>query len=280
MVMKKDNKDIPAVLYRYMSVQGIIPTLKNHALRLADPETFNDEHEFTYQHIKLSKVAIERKYHDATFRENVRDSLWWNTHTKKKERIEYMWKIANQGKDNLREDLQKYFRICCFTKSNTNPYMWKSYAGDYSGAVLEFRFADKRNIQPVKYSNALPPYSWGLPYDNGIHFKKIMLHKMVEPFYREQEYRQILPADYVQRAPKLCNSYNQPQIEAFIDKDNKLNETFAHSELSAVFLGKNIAEKDKEEILSLLAHNSYRHVLVMQMNAAEEEITFEPIVHT
>lgn len=155
--------------------------------------------------------------------------------------------------------------------------MWENYANKWSGAVSQFQFTDKRNIKPVEYSDELPPYSWGLPYDNGIHFKKIMLHKMVEPFYREQEYRQILPADFIQRAQRICSSLGLPRIKAFIDSDNKLNEVFAYSELTAVFLGKNILAMDKEEIMRLLAHPSYRHVSVMQMKTGEEEIIFEPI---
>lgn len=121
-------------------MKGIIPTLRKHTLRAANPKDFDDPNEFKYRHVgitrKQAKAKLKKLNRQAPFK------IYKNAE-EREEMIKRM--IKESQKIDVRDMIQEIIRICCFTQRNDNDYMWKRYADDYRGAVLEFFLSQKRS---------------------------------------------------------------------------------------------------------------------------------------
>lgn len=264
---------VPSVLCRYMDMNGILPTLQLGALRFASPADFTDENEFTFAYMPLSRAAIERKYDNPEARRNTENWAGLRFFSRR-EKIDKLWEVSKQKDIDIRRELQDRYRICCLTASSKNEYMWQNYAKEYTGAVLEFKFNSRRPIHPIEYSDTLPGYNKALVYNEGTYFYKIMCHKM-SSFYREEEYRYILPADYVERSKKLReqNPCISDSANIFVDAGNYLNDCFEPSELKSVCLGHAILPENEEKVKTLLRESRYARVRLIKQR--DDKSVFE-----
>lgn len=257
--MNKENQ----IVYRYMSMKGIIPTLQKHALRAATPKDFHDPHEFKYRHVDITKEQAKEKLEELKRQASPEYKSLKNIIDNDEKLIDEIMRMSkdSQGVD-IRSKLQDNFRICCFTRKNDNEYMWKEYADNYRGAVLEFFFHKReRAIHPIDYSDELPPYNPAAPFNPEV-FKKIILHKEKEPYQKEEELRQIVPYGKKERE-KLKNGSKSDRD--FLDSDNELNIGFDPRELIGVYIGDEASKEDIKKIIELLKNDIYSHVKVYQL---------------
>lgn len=245
------------IVYRYMNMKGIIPTLRKHALRAANPKNFDDPNEFKYRHVGITRKQAKAKL--KKLNRQASSKLYKNAE-ERDEAIKRMIEVSK--KIDIRDKIQKKFRICCFTQRNDNDYMWKRYADDYRGAVLEFFFHKRaRTIDPIYYSNEFPQFNPLAPSNYNI-FKNIGLHKLKNPFEKEEELRQFIPFGKKQREVLEKGSKRNRD---FLDASNKLYIGFEPCELIGVYIGDRAPKKTRRKIIKILSRHIYSHVKLYRL---------------
>lgn len=157
------EKEIPATIYKYASIDTAKLIVENLSLKFSCPFDFNDpfeckanistnatldeiiefmnfcdiRHEFTPQHKR--QKAIEAQSHPATFNETIRKSL---------------------------EGTTRNTRMCCFSGKNDNILMWSHYANMHKGVCLKFDILQDVDffypLLPVLYESDFLEYNYVL----------------------------------------------------------------------------------------------------------------------
>ena len=193
--------------------------------------------------------------------------------------LKIMSKVEPIYKDKIGTKLEKLFQrdtlVTCFTEKNSDKTMWKRYAGNHKGFCLEFSFKDfqkkylyeqikkednhTENICPVIYDNDIYDGAKFFPRGRGDgFFEKInddeffILRCVIQPliyfvtltkkmkFLYENEWRWF----------KLY-TYDLKDEDNFKVLENKKGVLRKVLLPKAIYLGKNIEEKNKKEIIEI-----------------------------
>ena len=185
------------------------------------------------------------------------------------EGIQVVKKSSYKEIKNVWSEFMPKFRILCLSSVHDNPLMWSHYADSHKGAVLELQCLEDSAwllAQPVTYQAAPPMWAsideWAKiltgqqTLDLESVFAKYACAKGPEWMY-EKEWRVI---DFARPGEKGVFS----------------DDRFDPRELRSVYLGCDISEKDKADIISLI-RGDLSHVQVWHGKKLERErrIAFE-----
>jgi hypothetical protein len=144
------------------------------------------------------------------------------------------------------KNMMSDFRILCFSARNNIASMWNRYADNYKGAVLEFVCLEELDTpwliaKPVLYENRptlLDKDGWG---------RLLILNQGEATKYIFNESCYTKTTDWSEQEEWRVVSFKRTGEEGDYS-DYKFNP----KELSAIYLGPEIAGKDRESIISLL----------------------------
>lgn len=183
-----DNGSIPALLYKYRTVDQTLQFLNNPAIYFSDAATFNDPFEFQAV-VKASTNAADWY---KVFRSERRDHA---SATRLTQLVLANSALAKKTVAGAFSNTQRTLGVYCLSAVPDSLLMWAHYAKDHTGACLCFRMAGDLTAfnfpKAIDYSDRYPVITYPGDKTDAI---LPLFHKSSHWAY-EQEYR-IIRMDY------------------------------------------------------------------------------------
>lgn len=213
--MKKEETE-KRLFFRYQKIDNHLKdNLKNHVLYFSNPLKFNDpfdsKFEVIYKGTKedwfdfLSRYGMDPIKIDGILNEYKRKriiKIKENTLILDPHKLIFL-KTAKQFHDLLEKNV---YRVCCFSKTNSNILLWSHYAESHHGICLCFKTdkieggqflkldSKQHPLCPVKYKEQVPAKVNLLFEENNVLLIHFILTKYCDWKY-EDEYRILLRED-------------------------------------------------------------------------------------
>jgi hypothetical protein len=289
-------------LYKYLDVKGALLTLRNRTFKHSKPSEFNDKADLTIESLfpeadETALAAVWDRFTEiivknidrtpSCLNEAMRDKVAqiqgaFRQHPDKIELIiaeaknlpvseiydlERM-KERTAGSINEINDFLQTFRILCVSEKPDSMRMWSRYAQEHKGVVLRIvpnlqKDSKFTRFRAVKYQERRPPL-----YDDPVSYLEAGL-------FEDQDERGNALLDKVVYAKTLEWEYEQEQRLAIpiIDEANWNVMPFHSEEISEVFLGANMTDDVRREIVTLaVALNP--EITIFQAVKGSTEISF------
>ena len=288
--MKTHNRDY---FYKYVTSETAKAILKTQTLRWGSPSTFNDPFDIQIEiqasymnddifYKELIEKAIELVYGEKEPIFKSIGTLGFSILIQMLRQIRHNVPVEEfrktsisalmDGKEdakkileNFNNDWKEYIkksRLLCVTEEKNNLLMWAHYAQEHTGLVIELKCIEEEDTplcvaKPIKYVDEVPEImtkdefingNLGLEIvDNGRLFNNLVFTKSNHWSY-EKEWR--------------CFDES---IEANSDPTGSFDtEPILAEEISAVYLGCRISQKNKSEVINILNESRYSHVKIFE----------------
>ncbi|GEM_PF-3776489 len=252
------DMQIPERLYKYFPCEeSRINAFIHEELWLAQYDTFNDEHEFSFMQISRNNFDNAKL-------------------------ISPKWKIPNNFVANeifdinydqaieFFEQAKRTISISCFTTDPKNSYFWKEYSNHDNGFCIEYQVKSKKLFYPVIYTNEKKDID-ELLYNTIVELRYSMMREA--QFYKEKgqhyniisdeamHYLSILYFNYCCKTEKWSNENEFRIIFANPIVQTKSGQLVKYSNLgikpTKIYLGKECNGEFVKQLESISENKNY-----------------------
>lgn len=255
----KENIEFVAdqkVLYKYMTVDGVMKTLESCNIKFSNPDDFNDPFDCDPRMIDFSNPTEEYYNH-------LVDTMCPNA--KYTQRQNALIEIRKKGLKftfrNVREIAD--VRVSCFTIDKDNLLMWSHYANKHTGCCIAFNLEELYSSLLIKYDNVRC-----LRVEYSKDFPTISYYKCPK---RAATSWCILKSEdwkYEKEIRMLVNTNNS------IEGMDSL--PLPKSVFCSIYLGAKISSDDKDKIIQI-CRERYGEIEIYQMNLKAGRFELEPV---
>lgn len=220
---KQSQAKVPPVVYKYLTKEGGVASLRSISVKYSPPDEFNDPFEgmlrnFNQSELEelffLAREAIHteqawRKFcHSSPFADN--EQLFSLRHDILIGRVD-LERVLRLGLNETAEgmtngfihDISKRMGIACFSARKDSILMWSHYAQNHTGIVVGYRSRSLGTLLPIHYRTDRMPLPFGQfkKTPNRLAAKKWPIELWTSKFsdwQYEQEWRSLSPIEKLQ----------------------------------------------------------------------------------
>jgi DUF2971 family protein len=236
-------------LYRYLTFEAGVATLKNATLKLTPPIDFNDPFDMKPAwNVTLTDAEMRRAYTETGLEKKISFA----------EFVEYAQPSSPvtqlAGMKSFEHHLNKLWGAICFSRISDSIPMWAYYCGNHTGLVIEFDEAEENfeiqflgRIKEVEYTVQRPAFT--SLTGNDIH----MFYVKADGWKHEAECR------------ILYRLENLDVVKTFINQRPAWLVPFSKASVKSVILGCRVSEAHQSIICHSLQSWGYSSVKVTKM---------------
>jgi Protein of unknown function (DUF2971) len=279
--------------YKYMTADVAKLVLQNNSLRWALPTSFNDPFDVQFD----LRVEFDRDRVIDRALQNVVDLYMGRRHVPKgnpfADRIRWLQRTApglneadlrnrfqqamSAGMDNAQKHMPARheeiravlapLKLLCLSEVPDNILMWAHYAKDHAGAVMEVSVIEKYDsawgaAKPVRYEKEMP---FLVDEERLVRVLSGEGTIATPELFEEAVFVKAIDWEY-EKEWRLVGGWEKEKTEEFIP--------FYPEELTAVYLGCRMSEKDKKEIKEL-AIKKYGHATIYEGTKSTQRFAVE-----